>query len=75
MNMPEKVIQIVADELKMKVSQVTPESSFEEMGADELHMLEITMALESETGIAVPYEDSDRFHKVGDIIRYLARMK
>ena len=68
----EKVKDIVAENLSVKVEQVTPEAKFiEDLGADSLDTVELVMALEEEFGIEVPDEDAEKLQSVGDVIKYV----
>ncbi len=48
------VMQIIADVMEIKETDITPETSIFELGADELDMVEITMALEQAMDIEFP---------------------
>ena len=51
MNIEQRVVKVVADQLGVEVSEVTPEASFtDDLGADSLDAVELIMALEEEFG-------------------------
>lgn len=55
MNDEEKIImQIIADIVDVDQEAMSPELSLHELGADELHMVEVTMALEQAIDIVFP---------------------
>lgn len=43
----------------------------EELGADSLDIIEITMACEDEYGIDIPVGDEDNFKTIGSSIKYI----
>lgn len=68
----EKVREIIAKQLGIELSQVTPESSFvEDLGADSLDTVELVMAFEEAFGIEIPDEDAEKISKVKDAIEYI----
>ncbi|ACI20501.1 MULTISPECIES: acyl carrier protein [Thermodesulfovibrio] len=68
----EKVKEIIAKQLGVEVSQVTPEASFvEDLGADSLDTVELVMAFEEAFGIEIPDEDAEKIGKVKDAIEYI----
>jgi acyl carrier protein len=72
MSVAEKVRNIVAEQLGVKLEEVTPEAKFvEDLGADSLDTVELVMALEEEFGTEIPDEDAEKILTVGDAIRYI----
>lgn len=70
----EKVKEIIAKQLGVDVSQVTPEASFvEDLGADSLDTVELVMAFEEAFGIEIPDEDAEKIGKVKDAIDYIKK--
>ncbi len=70
----EKVKEIIAKQLGVEVSQVTPEASFvEDLGADSLDTVELVMAFEEAFGIEIPDEDAEKISKVKDAIEYIKK--
>ena len=68
----EKVRQIVASQLTVKVDELKPEAHFiEDLGADSLDTVELVMALEGEFGIEIPDEDAEHILTVGKLVDYL----
>ncbi len=67
----EKVRIIVADLFDVEKSEITPETSFYELGADELDMVDIAMSLEDDFSVEIPEDVLDGFETVGDIVKYL----
>ena len=72
MSVVDKVRQIIAEQLGVKVEDVTPQSSFvDDLGADSLDTVELVMALEEEFGIEIPDEDAEKMSNVGEAIKYI----
>jgi len=72
MAVADKVKSIVAEQLGVKIEEVTPTASFiDDLGADSLDTVELVMALEEEFGIEIPDEDAEKITTVGDAIKYI----
>ncbi len=72
MSTPEKVKNIIAEQLGVKPEEVTPEAKFiDDLGADSLDTVELVMALEEEFGIEIPDEEAEKLVTVGDALRYI----
>ena len=72
MAVAEKVKSIRAEQLGVKMEEVTPEASFiDDLGADSLDTVELVMALEEEFGIEIPDEDAEKIATVGDAVKYI----
>jgi len=72
MAVTDKVKSIIAEQLGVKIEEVTPEASFiDDLGADSLDTVELIMALEEEFNIEIPDEDAEKMTKVGDAIKYI----
>ncbi|RMG03512.1 MAG: acyl carrier protein [Nitrospirae bacterium] len=68
----EKVKELIAKQLGVDPSQVTPEASFvEDLGADSLDTVELVMAFEETFGVEIPDEDAEKIAKVQDAIDYI----
>lgn len=68
----EKVKEIIAKQLGVDKSEVTPEASFvEDLGADSLDTVELVMAFEEAFSIEIPDEDSEKIGKVKDAVDYI----
>jgi len=48
-----------------------PESTFQDMKADSLDMVQVLVALEDEFGIEIPDEDAQKFKNFGDFVKYV----
>ena len=68
----EQVRNVIAETLGCDVEQVTLEAKLaEDLGADSLASVELTMALEEATGVAIDDEALPSMKTVGDIVDYL----
>lgn len=68
----EKVRNVIAETLGCDVEEVTEQASLaEDLGADSLASVELTMALEEATGISIDDEVLPNMKTVGDIMDYL----
>jgi acyl carrier protein len=50
----EIILQIIADIVDVDLAVMSPEKTMHELGTDELHMVEITMALEQAIDVVFP---------------------
>ncbi len=67
-----KVKSIIAEQLGVKIEEVTDEASFvDDLGADSLDTVELVMALEEEFSIEIPDEDAEKMTSVGQAVRYV----
>ena len=69
----EKLQSLIADQLGVDGSNITMDTNFEEdLGADSLDIVELSMALEEEFDIGeMSEEDLATISTVGDLVRYL----
>jgi len=68
----EKVKQIIAEQLGVEESEVTPSASFvDDLGADSLDTVELVMALEENFDIEIPDEAAEKIRTVQDAIDYI----
>ena len=71
----EKICQLVSDQFLIDVENVTAETSFvDDLGADSLDVVELTMALEEEFSLPETSEDAlNGISTVGDLAAYVSR--
>lgn len=71
--MLEKLCALLADQFGVDPDSVTAETSFEEdLGADSVDLVEVSLALEEEFGLdEIPEEDIASIVTVGDLYRYM----
>ena len=67
-----KVVDIIKDRLNVDAKDITPEASFaNDLGADSLDTVELSMEFEKEFDIQIPDEDAEKISTVGDAIKYV----
>jgi acyl carrier protein len=72
MDIKQKVVEIIVEELGVEDNEVTMEASFiEDLGADSLDTVELIMKFEEEFDIDIPDEDAEKLTTVGKAIDYL----
>ncbi|GAW91072.1 acyl carrier protein [Calderihabitans maritimus] len=71
MDIFEKVKQIIVDQLGVDEEEVTMETSFEDLNADSLDIVELIMALEEEFELEIPDEDAEKITTVADAVEYI----
>ncbi len=64
----QKVIAIIAEKLSMPTQNITPASTFKDLGADSLDIVEIIMTFEETFGIEIKDEDAEKIKTVGQAI-------
>lgn len=68
----ERVKKIVAEQLGVKLEDVTNEASFvDDLGADSLDTVELVMALEEEFETEIPDEEAEKISTVQAAIDYV----
>jgi acyl carrier protein len=65
----EKAIPIIAQKMLVPAESVTPFTSFDEMGADSLEVVEATMDLETAFDLTFVEGEADTVRTVGDAVR------
>ncbi len=72
----EKVIRMVADQFMIDESEISADTLFvDDLGADSLDVVELTMALEEEFSLPeTPEEELMNIHTVGDLADYISRV-
>ncbi|GAB6173652.1 acyl carrier protein [Paradesulfitobacterium aromaticivorans] len=75
MSIFDKVKSIVVDQLGVDESEITLETSFEELNADSLDIVELIMALEEEFDLDIPDEDAEKIRTIGDAVNYIKENK
>eukprot|EP01017_Pseudomicrothorax_dubius_P009986 TRINITY_DN1350_c0_g1_i1.p1 TRINITY_DN1350_c0_g1~~TRINITY_DN1350_c0_g1_i1.p1 ORF type:complete len:136 (+),score=38.94 TRINITY_DN1350_c0_g1_i1:122-529(+) len=69
-----RLIKLISTHDKVKnPSQITLNSSFVEIGIDELSFVEVMLEAENEFGFEFADEDLERMYRVSDAVEYIAR--
>jgi len=68
----QRIIQLIAEQLDKDVSEITPEMSFaDDLGADSLDLVELIMTVEEEFNIEIPDDEAEKIKFVKDAINYV----
>lgn len=68
----EKLAALLSKQFGVDVDSITMDTSFEDLGADSLDIVEMTMAVEEEFGLEdMDEEDLSGISTVADLVRYL----
>ena len=68
--MYEKLVSYVVDQLEVDADNVTPESTFEDLGIDSLDIVEMIYTLESELGVELELEDQ-KITTLGELAAFI----
>lgn len=72
--MLDKIKEILADNLGVEESEINLNSNLiEDLGADSLDIVELSMAVEDEFGVKIEDEDFEKINTVEDIIKYIEK--
>jgi acyl carrier protein len=63
-----KVVGIIAEKLSMSQENIAAESTFKDLGADSLDIVEIIMSFEEAFGIEIKDEDAEKIKTVGHAV-------
>ena len=68
----EKLAALLAEQFSVDADSITMDTTFEDLGADSLDIVEMTMAVEEEFGLEdMADEDLSGIATLGDLVRYL----
>ena len=72
----DKVFKMVAEQFMVEEDTIVDDISFtDDLGADSLDIVELTMALEEEFSLPdTPDEELLKIHTVGDLAEYISRV-
>ncbi|UWG96154.1 acyl carrier protein [Dehalobacter sp. DCM] len=71
MDVFEKVKAIVVDQLGADEEEITTATTFQQLNADSLDIVELVMALEEEFNLDIADEEVENIQSVGDIVKYV----
>ncbi|RJX29307.1 MAG: acyl carrier protein [Dethiobacter sp.] len=71
MDIFEKVRSLIAEQLDIDEDKITLETTFEDIDADSLDVVELVMALEEEFDLEIADEAVENIKTVADIISYI----
>ena len=73
-SVPDKVKEIVVEQLGVDEAEVTPSASFvDDLGADSLDQVELVMAFEEAFDIEIHDDDAEKIRTVQDAIDYIEK--
>ena len=67
-----KIREIVAEQLGIDAETITLETTFNDLDADSLDVVEVIMALEDEFGIQIPDEVAEKIKNIGAVVDYVS---
>ncbi len=72
----DRLVDIVAEKLRIERVQVTLGSTMQDLGADSLDMVEIIMRIEEEFNIQINDADAEKLQTMREVVEYIqAQMK
>lgn len=74
----EVIHKMLVDHLGVDAKQITSDAALvDDLGADSLDIVELTMAIEDEFNIEIPDDDANQFNNgtVGDVIAYVEKKR
>jgi acyl carrier protein len=74
-NIQEKVIEIVSEQMGVDKGEISPETSFiNDLNADSLDTVELVMEFEDEFDMSIPDEEAEKIQTVGAAIDYITQV-
>ena len=68
----EKLCELISEQFGVEADTITMDTTFDDLGADSLDIVELSMALEEEFGVSEMGEDEiSAITTVGDLVNYL----
>ena len=67
----QKVVSTIAEKLNIQESNIKAESTFKDLGADSLDIVEIIMSFEELFGIEIKDEDAEKIKTVQDAVNHI----
>jgi len=71
MNIEEQVRDILARITRVDRNIITRESTFKEIKADSLDVVQALVAVEETFGIEIPHEEAQKFQNFGDFVSFV----
>jgi len=70
-SLSDQIKSILSAHLSVEPDDLTDSTSFDDLNADSLDVVEIIMALEEEFDLEIPDEDAEKIRTVGDVTEYI----
>lgn len=67
----ETVCDIVNEKFEINDVKLTEDTTWDEIGADSIDLVDLISEIESELNIAIPDEAIEDFKTIGDLVKYL----
>lgn len=68
----EKLCDLISEQFGVEADTITMDTTFtDDLGADSLDIVELSMALEEEFGVTIADEELPNMKTVGDLVKYL----
>lgn len=67
----DRIVTLIAQELKVDRERVNETVTFQELGADSLDMVQIIMKLEETFGIEINDQDAEKMSTLRDVVDYV----
>ena len=67
----EKIKAIICDYFDLEEDEVTPDTTFADIGADSLDMVDLAMSIEDDFSVEVTEEALEGFTCVEDVVNYI----
>ena len=70
----ERLAKLLSEQFGLEAEDITEDTGFEELGADSVDLVDLSMNLEEEFGVEeMGEEDITSIHNVGDLVNYLQK--
>lgn len=67
----EKIQAVIAEQLSIEPDKITPDTTFESLGADSLDIFQVITELEEIYNMEFDTTDADKIKSVGDAVTYV----
>lgn len=67
----DKVCEIVNERFEINDMKLTEDTTWDEIGADSIDLVDLISEIESEMDISIPDEAIEEFKSIGDLVRFL----
>ena len=71
MSVESDIKEIVVNIVHCDESSLSPASTWEDLKADSLDLVQVLIAIEDKFGIEIPDEDAQKFQNFGDFVNYV----
>jgi acyl carrier protein len=68
----DKVVELVSENLEVDESEITEETTFDDLGADSFDKLELVTAFEDEFELTLDDETLEKIQTIGDAVEAIA---